>query len=185
MKTYTPAEVRQELDIQDSTLRKYSLLLEEEGLIFERHKNNRRIYTELHVKTLKRSLELKKDADMTLETAVKLACKEIKAHPIVEHDTVTSITPQRHDSDVTALLEEIDGLKKVIKQQEADRKERDSLFLKALENLQGEVVQLRRQREREVKLAIETKAKEEEEETALLNDKSKGIFGKWFGRKKS
>lgn len=181
MKTYTPVEVRNDLGIQDSTLRKYSLILEQRGIPFERHKNNRRIYTELHVKTLKRSIELKHSADMTLEEAVIEAIKEIKAHPIIDDNSVTGITPQRHDSDMTALFDEIRSLKEVIVAQEERQKEKDSLFLEALENLQGEIKQLREEREEMKRLAIEERKEKEEQPMPL--EEAGGIFSKWFRRR--
>lgn len=145
---YSPAEVCEELGIQDSTLRKYSLLLDKEGITFERHKNNRRKYTETHVITLKRTLELMHNDDMTLETAIKQACKELKAQPVVEEKTVTEKPLQRNNDDTTALLvREIKEMKALLLQQEERQKERDLMFVEALEQLQGEIRELKEERQ--------------------------------------
>ncbi|EIM05339.1 PCZ2.3 [Planococcus antarcticus DSM 14505] len=148
MTVYSPAQVCEELGIQDSTLRKYSLLLDKEGIVFERHKNNRRKYTETHVVTLKRTLELMHNDDITLEKAINQACNELKAHPFIEDITVTEKPLQRNNSDTTALLiEEIQGLKQQLNQQEERQKERDSMFVEVLEDLQKEVRSMREQQQ--------------------------------------
>lgn len=147
MTAFTPAQVCEELGIQDSTLRKYSLLLEKEGVSFERHKNNRRIYTEKHVITLKRSLNLMHNDDITLEKAMQKAVGELKVHPVIEASTVTEQPLQRNDSDITAILiEEIRGLKQQLSEQEERQKQRDSLFVEALEELQTEIRSLKEER---------------------------------------
>lgn len=149
MTAYTPAQVCEELGIQDSTLRKYSLLLEKEGITFDRHKNNRRIYTETHVITLKRSLELMHNDDITLEKAIKKASKELKAHPVIEKNTVTEKPLQRNDSDITALLvKEIKELKEQLSAQEERQKERDTLFVEALEQMQQEIRSLKEEQQK-------------------------------------
>lgn len=133
MTVLSPAEVCKELGIQDSTLRKYSLLLDKEGVSFERYKNNRRKYTETHVITLKRTLELMHNDDMTLETAIKQACKELKAHPVIDEKTVSEVPLQRNNDDATALLlNEIKELRQEIR-------DRDLLFVEALEKMQSKL----------------------------------------------
>lgn len=148
MTVLSPAEVCKELGIQDSTLRKYSLLLDKEGVSFERYKNNRRKYTETHVITLKRTLELMHNDDMTLETAIKQACKELKANPVIEEKTVSEVPLQRNNDDATALLiKEIREMKQQLTDQEKRQKERDLMFVEALEELQGEIRELKNQQQ--------------------------------------
>lgn len=148
MTIYSPAEVCEELGIQDSTLRKYSLLLDKEGVSFERHKNNRRKYTETHVVTLKRTLELMHNDDITLEKAIHQACNELKVHPVIDDKTVMSEPLQRNNDDVTALLvKEIQSMKELLLEQEKRQKERDLMFVEALEELQGEIRELKNERD--------------------------------------
>lgn len=147
MTAFTPAQVCEELGIQDSTLRKYSLLLEKEGVSFDRHKNNRRIYTEKHVITLKRSLELMHNDDITLEKAMQKAVGELKVHPVIDASTVTEQPLQRNDSDITALLiEEIRELKQQLREQEERMVERDDLFVEALKGVHQELRSLKEER---------------------------------------
>lgn len=187
MTAYTPAQVCEELGIQDSTLRKYSLLLEKEGITFERHKNNRRIYTETHVITLKRSLEVMKNDDITLEKSIKQASGELKAHPVIEEKTVTEQPLQRDDSDIsTLLIREIKELKEQLYAQEERQKERDSLFVEALEQMQKEI---RLMKEEQQKALDPPKSPEDEvvsnhliEADLVKHDhlKKKGFFSRIF-----
>lgn len=135
----TPAEVCKVLDIQASTLRKYSLLLEKEGVQFERSKNNSRKYTETHVIALQEATRLMGSTDITLEKAIQQACKALKASPIVEERNDKSEPPQRHADDITGvMLEEIKSLKEEIRN-------RDLMFVEALESLHTEIRELKDQ----------------------------------------
>lgn len=140
----TPAEVCKVLGIQASTLRKYSLLLEKEGVRFERSKNNSRKYLETHVIALQEATRLMDSTDMTLEKAIEQACKGLKASPIVEVGTPEKEPSQRHADDITGvLLEEIKSLKEQLTQQEMRLEQRDAMFVEILENLQGEIRELK------------------------------------------
>lgn len=171
----TPAEVCKVLDIQASTLRKYSLLLEKEGVRFERSKNNSRKYTETHVIALQETTRLMDSTDITLEKAIKQACKALKTQPIVENES-TEIEPlQRHADDITGvLLEEIKSLKVEIR-------ERDLLFVEALEKMQQKLDNMEQQQQQ----LIEQQPAEEKLETAESQSqeppaKKKGFFGRLF-----
>ena len=52
----TPSEVCKQLNISPSTLRKYSLRFEFEGILFKRNKSNSRIYTVTEVAALRESM---------------------------------------------------------------------------------------------------------------------------------
>ncbi|HLR71830.1 MAG TPA: hypothetical protein VK085_10435 [Pseudogracilibacillus sp.] len=46
MKVYSPHEVATQLDVRISTLRKYSILLENAGMTFQRNNQKQRWYSE-------------------------------------------------------------------------------------------------------------------------------------------
>lgn len=170
----TPAEVCKALGIQDSTLRKYSLLLDKEGVTFERHKNNRRIYTETHVITLKRSLELMQNGDITLEKAIHQAVGELKAQPVIEDKTVMEKPLQRHDSDMTALLlEEIKSLK-------AEMRERDLLFVEALETMQQKLDRMEKQQQLNAPTPTEEEINAVESPPQAEPEPKRGFFARLF-----
>lgn len=181
MTVLTPAQVCEELGIQDSTLRKYSLLLDKEGIFFERHKNNRRKYTETHVVTLKRTLELMHNDDITLEKAIHVACSELKAHPIIDGITVIENPLQRNNSDVTELLvEEVRGLKVQLSEQEERQKERDTLFVEALEDLQKEIRELKSLQQSQIDDVVSNHPIEEKDVISTDIPKKKKGFLAWL-----
>ncbi|KAA0957586.1 MerR family transcriptional regulator [Planococcus sp. ANT_H30] len=69
----TPSEVCKQLSISTSTLRKYSLRFESEGILFKRNKSNSRIYTVTEVAALRESMTLTKSGGKTFENAVREA----------------------------------------------------------------------------------------------------------------
>ncbi|CCG47521.1 hypothetical protein HBHAL_7002 (plasmid) [Halobacillus halophilus DSM 2266] len=65
---YEPSDMALMLEIKESTLRKYSLLLEKEGYTFHKGSVGRRWYSDSDLMVLRRFMELK-NGDMSLETA--------------------------------------------------------------------------------------------------------------------
>lgn len=85
-KAYWPREVADLLDISESTLRKYCLILEEKGYKFLRGDNNRRAYLDRDVIALRKFMELSQNKNITLEDAAVAVVSMVLDH------TVTSIT---------------------------------------------------------------------------------------------
>ena len=63
----TPSEVCKQLNISPSTLRKYSLRFESEGILFKRNKSNSRIYTVTEVAALRDSMTVTKSGQVRLD----------------------------------------------------------------------------------------------------------------------
>lgn len=138
----TPHDVAKELGIQASTLRKYSLLFEKEGIIFKRHANNMRIYTDMEVVALHEFITLTRDGSETLENAVKIASDKLKGvSTITVENGVTETPTQRYDDDIaTVMLAEIRSLRQEIK-------DRDALFVEALEKMQEKIDRMEEQQQ--------------------------------------
>jgi len=147
MTVMTPSEVSKTLGISSSTLRKYSLLFEKEQITFERNQNNSRQYTDMQVVALQEVITATKNGSESLENAVKSASNRLKGlSTITQESTVTTEVTQRYDDDVAAvMLEEIRSLKEQLQKQEERQKERDSMFVEVLENLQQEINLLKEQ----------------------------------------
>lgn len=182
MTAMSPSEVSKRLGIQPSTLRKYSLLLEQHGIEFERNANNSRKYTEESVIALQKLVTLLSRGDMTVETAASAVgigerTKVENLHK-AEDSTATHNAVERHNDDITAaMLKEIVSLKEEIKAQKEvidgfriAQEKRDSYFVEILEGLQQEIEKLNEQ-----KALPEVAATEEEEEP-----KKKGFFSRFF-----
>jgi DNA-binding transcriptional MerR regulator len=68
---YSPSDVSDLLKVKESTLRKYSLLLEKYNYQFQKNDRQQRWYTDNDVIVLRKIVTLKDNADMTLEKAVE------------------------------------------------------------------------------------------------------------------
>lgn len=153
-KALTPADVAHKMDISPSTLRKYSLLLEENGVIFKRNAKNSRQYTESDVMTLQRMITLVKTDGVTVENAAYTVSEKVGSAPTeTAEDGVMHNDSERHNADVTGvMLNEIRKLKDEIKEQRETidgfriaQEKRDSYFVEILEQLQGEIQRLNEQ----------------------------------------
>lgn len=148
MTVKTPSEVSKELGVSASTLRKYSLMFEKEQITFERNQNNSRQYTDTHIVALQEVITATKNGQETLENAVKQVSDGLKGlSTITQENTVIREVSRRHDDDTAAvMLQEIQSLKEQLQKQEERQKERDSMFVEILENLQKEVNKLQEQK---------------------------------------
>lgn len=136
----TPAAVCKQLNVSTSTLRKYSLLFEKNGIAFKRNHNNSRLYTATELVALRDAMTVTKSGDKSIEDAVMASANQLKGvSTITQENAVTEKPTQRHDDDATAvMLDEIRGLRKEIK-------ERDLLFVEALEKMQQKIDRLETQ----------------------------------------
>ena len=135
----TPSEVSAKLNIQPSTLRKYSALLEQEGIQFKRTHKNARLYTDSEYIAIESMIAAVHSGKKSLENAVKQASKELKKG--------VSVAPHERDSDdiAAATLDEVKQLKNQLQQQEERQKERDMMFVEILEKMQKKIDQMEAQ----------------------------------------
>nr|WP_012881104.1 hypothetical protein [Planococcus sp. ZOYM]ABE02509.1 PCZ2.3 [Planococcus sp. ZOYM] len=129
----TPSEVSAKLKIQPSTLRKYSALLEQEGIQFQRTHKNARLYTDSEYIAIEGIIATVHSGKKSLEEAVIEASKALKKS--------VSVAPRERDSDdiAAATLNEVKQLRIQLKQQEERQKERDMMFVEALEKMQRKI----------------------------------------------
>ena len=129
----TPSEVSAKLNIQPSTLRKYSALLEQEGIQFKRTHKNARLYTDSECIAIESMIAIVHSGKKSLEEAVIEASIGLKKS--------ISVAPRERDSDdiATATLNEVKQLKIQLQQQEERQKERDIMFVEVLEKMQQKI----------------------------------------------
>jgi len=84
---FSSSDIAITLKIQESTLRKYCLILEKSGYEFLKNENGHRAYFDADLILLKKFLELKKGTDMTLEQASKSVVAWKNGSDITERDT--------------------------------------------------------------------------------------------------
>ena len=140
----TPSEVCKQLNISPSTLRKYSLRFESEGILFKRNKSNSRIYTVTEVAALRESMTVTKSGDITFENAVREAAEGLKgASTITPENGVTSTPPRRHDDVATAvILKKLEDLEEENRSLKEEMRKRDSLFVEVLEDMKHKLDQI-------------------------------------------
>ena len=170
----TPSEVCKQLNISSSTLRKYSLRFESEGILFQRNKSNSRIYTVTEVAALRESMTVTKSGDITFENAVREAAEGLKgASTITPENGVTSTPPRRHDAVATAvILKKLEDIEEENRSLKEEMRKRDTLFVEALEEMKHK---LDRIEEHQQQLAAPTTEETEIEapESPSLQEESK------------
>ncbi|MGF9819892.1 hypothetical protein [Brevibacillus agri] len=177
-RTYSGREVAEMLGIGASTLRKWSMLLEQHGYWFLRDNQNRREYRQMDVSCLTRFYELTKDqlipqeeaAQMIVsqnytgaahrETAVALAPV---AHPVATEDTLEALDAideklhalalhvKQQDENQQALLARLEKQEAYIR---SSLKERDRRLTKAMSDIMDAKVQLAKLKDAERKTSI-------------------------------
>lgn len=84
---YGSSDIADVLHIQESTLRKYCLLLEKSGYEFLKNEQGHRAFFDQDIIGLRKMMSLKNDADMTLEEAAKSVVAWKNGHDIAVSDT--------------------------------------------------------------------------------------------------
>lgn len=74
---YVSKDVATMLKIQESTLRKYCIMLEEQGYHFHKNEHGHRGFMDNDVITLRKLIEIKSHPDMTLKQACEAIMKKI------------------------------------------------------------------------------------------------------------
>lgn len=178
MKVYSPADVATQLNVKESTLRKYSLLLEEAGMTFQRNSQNQRWYNDNDVIALRKLVTMKNNGDMTLKGCADAVYLWSKGNDVAEPLTVTHNDIERHTSDISELKEIIqrqngliEALTKRIDQQQEYIKE-------SLERRDKDLLQAIRESQQ---ARLETAADQEKQEPPQQQEK-RGFFQRLFGK---
>ncbi|MGX5475897.1 hypothetical protein [Bacillus toyonensis] len=98
------------LKIQESTLRKYCIMLEEHGYHFHKNEHGHRGFLDNDVITLRKLMEIKSHPDMTLKTACNAVMTWVREKDISEVDTDVITEDTQHG-------ERYNELKSMIQQQ--------------------------------------------------------------------
>ncbi|WP_256942757.1 hypothetical protein [Bacillus cereus] len=85
---YISKDVATMLKIQESTLRKYCIMLEEHGYHFHKNEHGHRGFLDNDVITLRKLIEIKSHPDMTLKQACNAILLRFKGESISGIDTV-------------------------------------------------------------------------------------------------
>lgn len=94
-KSFTPKEVTDQLELTAETLKKYSLLLEKNGMEITRNNRGHRQYSDENIKVLKALIHLNKEKSVSLEDAASMVCSTDFDFTVMENNgknpTVTTL----------------------------------------------------------------------------------------------
>jgi DNA-binding transcriptional MerR regulator len=99
----SPNDLSTLLKIKESTLRKYSILLESVGYTFQRNNQNQRWYNDSDIVAFKKLITLKNSTDMNLKDCAEAVLLWSKGHDVTQPLTVVNNDTKRHDDDITEL----------------------------------------------------------------------------------
>ncbi|MGE6632469.1 DUF3967 domain-containing protein [Bacillus sp. NPDC077027] len=135
---YNSSDTAAILKIQESTLRKYCIMLDEAGYKFHKNEHGHRGYFNNDVIVLKRLIEIKKHPDMTLKQACNAVISWVKKKDVTDSDINDITYDERHNDSYNKLLDEFEEFKK---QQEEFNKELIDQLKKQQEYIQNSLLE--------------------------------------------
>ncbi|MEH7440489.1 DUF3967 domain-containing protein [Neobacillus drentensis] len=163
------------LQVKESTLRKYALLLQDAGYHFATNDKGQRAYYNRDVITLKKLLEIKSSPNMTLEQSVNAVMTWIKQSGV----SLPATEIQRHNESYN---DDIKELREIINQQ-------NILLQKLIEKMDQQQKYIDERLEQRDRTLIESLRESQEVKQQLLQiaaaheeEKKKGFIARLFGR---
>lgn len=170
----SPGDVSALLQIKESTLRKYSLLLENVGYSFQRNNQNQRWYNDTDIVALKKFISLKNSTDMSLKDCAEAVILWSNGQSITPPSTVSNSDTERYGDDITELKELILKQNTVIKELVEQVQQQQKYIENRLDQRDELLMQSIRESQETKQLLLATKEEQEKKPR-------KGLF-KWFGK---
>jgi len=179
MTFYSPSDLSELVDIKESTLRKYSLLLEGSGYIFDRNEQKQRWYSDKDVTAFQKFITLKQNPEMTLKASADAIYLWSIGAENAEIASGTHNVKERYNNDMTQdIHEELVNLRELIGMQHDQIKslhehlenekyyqeKRDQVLLDTISQLRLDM-QLQRDRQKAMEEQIMLQATEDEKPT--------------------
>lgn len=162
-KFYNSSDISRKLDISESTLRKYSLILEKSGWLFAKTEKGGRTFTENDIELFQMFLRLKNEMSMSLEKSADMSVSYIRSSDTLTRDVASSIDSALQVHNENKIIQE---MRHVYQKMEENQK----LLKDRLEEAENKAA-----------------AKEEETQKLLkeiLDNQNKSFFRKIFPKKK-
>lgn len=151
---YNSSDTATMLKIQESTLRKYCIMLEEAGYKFHKNELGHRGFFNDDVIALKRLIEIKKHPDMTLKQACNAVVAWVKEKDVTDHDITDVTENEHHNESYNELLKQFQEFKQ---QQEQFNKELMEQLKKQQEYIQNSVLERDKKLMQALSETLETK----------------------------
>lgn len=182
---HSPADIASLLEIKESTLRKYALMLEKIGYTFQKNAQNQRWYSDTDILVFKKVIALKDSADMTLKDSIEAAFLWSKGELVAQDETVihSAITLQGESDprDIAHITQSLDELKEIVLQQNEKIEQLTRIVLEQQHYINNELEVLKiAQLEEAEEVAASTI--EQKEDPQPQEQTKKGFFSRLFGR---
>lgn len=177
MTFHAPEDIATVLNIKPSTLRKYSLLLEQSGYLFKKNAQGHRWYTDTDLLALRKFITLKDSSGMTLEDSAEAVFLWSKTENVAGRATLSEATQddtERHEALVNELTVEERLLRLIQHQQQTiDRmaqsiqkqEEQNGQILEEVKSLKGSLQPLDAPSSDQLKIAsVESPSQQEKSE---------------------
>lgn len=197
MTFHAPEDIATVLDIKPSTLRKYSLLLEQRGYLFKKNAQGHRWYTDTDLLALRKFITLKDSSGMTLEDSAEAVFLWSKTENVagrailseaIQNDT------ERHEAAVNELTIEERLLRLIQHQQQTiDRmaqsiqkqEEQNGQILEEVKSLKGSLQPLDVHSPDQPKIAsVESPSQQEknEAETEIVKKDTRNLWARIWNK---
>ena len=132
---YSPSDVQKLLDVDESTLRKYALVMEKNGYKFHKNKRNHRGYFDKDVVALRKLLEFNEQEDMTLERSAKAVMTWVQEQ-YVTVSVISEEPAQNGEERYNEMIERLKRLEEKSEQQEAHNQQQKAFNQELINQLQ-------------------------------------------------
>lgn len=178
---YNSGDAATLLKIQESTLRKYCIMLEEHGYKFHKNEQGHRGYFDYDVIALKKLIEVKNHPDMTLKRACNAVMTWVKENNESNRDITDIALETRHNEEYSTLLNEFEEFKK---QQETFNKQLIDQLKKQQEFIHNSLIERDKTLMESLREVQETKkliaAAEEKREEEKKEESQKSLWQRMF-----
>lgn len=155
---YISKDVAMMLKIQESTLRKYCIMLEEHGYHFHKNEHGHRGFLDNDVITLRKLMEIKSHPDMTLKTACSAVMTWVRERNVSDIDTGVITEDRQHDERYNELKEMIQQQNEMLKQMAMKLDEQQRYIDERLEKRDQQLMSAIREMQEEKRVLLETAA---------------------------
>jgi len=155
---YVSKDVATMLEIKESTLRKYCIMLEEHGYHFHKNEHGHRGFMDNDVITLKKLIEIKKHPNMTLKQACDAIMTWVKEKDMSQVDTDVITEDEQHDERYNELKEMIQQQNEMLKQMAIKMDEQQRYIDERLERRDQHLMSAIREIQEEKRVLLEIAA---------------------------
>lgn len=168
---YGGVDVANLLHIQESTVRKYALMMEDHGYKFYKNDHSHRGYYDKDVIAMRKLIQFKNHPNMTLKQACNALMTWLAEEDKAEDDIAVGTSQERDNREYNQILQELEAIKK----QQEKQEEFNALLIQQLKRQQEHLdqnhqalVEIVKEKEEQKQLV----AASQEEETPPLKKKS-------------